>query len=335
MAAGGGLSYEKLLRPLLFRIDPETAHNLAVRAIAMGLVRGKLLTDPRLEVTAAGITFPNPLGLAAGVDKNGVALNRWRGMGFGSAEIGTVTAHPQPGNPKPRMFRYPDQHAVVNRLGFNNSGCRDAAIALQGHRAGIPIGINLGKSKRTPVEDAAADYLTSFRHLAKFADYVTVNVSSPNTPGLRSLQSVDALREILEPLILENHLAKPIFVKIAPDLHFDDITAVAELCGELRLGGIIATNTTLDHSALPRGRDQNGGLSGEPLREKSNAVLRHLKAVSPPGLALVGVGGIFSGRDLYEKLALGASWAQVYTGWIYGGPMMPYRTLLEYLGLKG
>lgn len=330
------MSYEKILRPLLFRIDPEAAHNCALWAIARGLVRGKLLVDSRLEVNVAGMSMPNPLGLAAGVDKSGQAITRWRGMGFGSAEIGTITALPQPGNPRPRMFRFPDQHAVINRLGFNNSGCRDAALALSktGGKAGIPIGVNIGKSKVVPVDRAIEDYVLSFRTLAKHADYVTINVSSPNTPGLRDLQSVSSLRPILAALVEVNVSKKPLFVKLAPDLHESDIASVAELCLELGVTGIIATNTTIDHAAIPKKIDQSGGLSGQPVFEKSNFVLSILQPFTDSGLVLVGVGGIFNGKDLLKKLSLGTSWAQVYTGWVYGGPLMPYRTLTEYLTLR-
>lgn len=326
------MTYEKILRPLLFRLDPETVHHLALRAITMGLVRGRLLKDERLRFSCCGIDFPNPLGLAAGVDKDGDALTRWAGMGFGSAEIGTITALPQPGNPRPRLFRYPDQGAVINRMGFNNHGCRDAALALSRSRSTIPLGVNIGKSKVTPLEDAPSDYLTSYRHLARYADYVVVNVSSPNTPGLRSLQSVDSLRAILEPLVAEG-LAKPLFVKIAPDLHLDDVSEIAALASAMGLAGLIATNTTLDHSSVPPGRDQAGGLSGRPLKARSDEVLRHLRQVADPELVLVGVGGVFDGQSLHDKLSLGATWAQVYTGWVYGGPLMPYRALTEFLGL--
>lgn len=325
------MSYEKLLRPLLFRLDPETSHNWALWAIARGLVKGRLLQDERLRVNACGIEFPNPLGLAAGVDKNGIALNRWRGMGFGSAEIGTVTAIPQRGNPRPRLFRYPTQQAVVNRMGFNNHGARDLALALSRARAGLPIGVNLGKSKVTPLAKAPQDYLFSYRHVVRFADYVVINVSSPNTPGLRDLQGSKALREILDP-ILGEATQKPLFVKIAPDLHFDDISEIAMLAKDLKLAGIIATNTTLDHSSIPSQQDERGGLSGSPLFGKSTAVIQHIKSVAPD-LTLAGVGGVFDGRTLKAKLDAGATWAQVYSGWVYGGPLMPYRVLSEFLQL--
>lgn len=325
------MSYEKLLRPLLFRLDPEATHNFALWAISHGLIRGRVLDDPRLRFTACGLDFPNPLGLAAGVDKNGVAVNRWTGMGFGSAEIGTVTARPQPGNVRPRLFRYPAERAVINRMGFNNHGARDLALAMAHRRRAIPVGVNLGKSKVTPLPEAPTDYLFSYRHVAKFADYVVVNVSSPNTPGLRDLQGVSALREIVMPLLAEP-IMRPLFVKIAPDLHLDDITEIAVFAKEVGLAGIVATNTTLDHSSISINQDQQGGLSGAPLLEKSTAIIRHIKSVAPE-LVVVGVGGIFTGADLKAKLDAGASWAQVYTGWVYGGPLMPYRVLSEYLEL--
>ncbi|MBL8059461.1 MAG: quinone-dependent dihydroorotate dehydrogenase [Chthonomonas sp.] len=326
------MSYEKLLRPWLFRLDPEVAHNAALWAIAKGIVKGKILADPRLRVSACGLEFPNPLGLAAGVDKNGIAIDRWAQMGFGSAEIGTVTAIPQSGNVRPRLFRFPEQRAVINRMGFNNHGARDLSLALAQRKCTqIPVGVNIGKSKVTPLAEAPQDYLFSYRHLAKFADYVVVNVSSPNTPGLRDLQGASALREILLPLLAEP-VQRPLFVKIAPDLHFDDIAEIAMLAKQIGLAGIVATNTTLDHSSIPSVMNQSGGLSGAPLFEKSNAVIRHIKSLAPE-LTIVGVGGVFSGADLKAKLDAGASWVQVYTGWVYGGPMMPFRTLIEYLAL--
>lgn len=326
------MAYDRLLRPLLFRLDAETAHNLAMAAIARGLVRGKLVQDPRLEVEAMGLKFGNPLGLAAGVDKNAENVRHWPGLGFGFAEIGTVTAHPQPGNPKPRLFRVPQDQAIINRMGFNNAGSEAVAQHLARHgQSSIPLGINLGKSKRTPNEEAAQDYATSFQALAPYADYITVNVSSPNTPGLRDLQNVAALRQILEPLIAMNTRQLPILVKLAPDLHDQDLEAALDLALELGLAGIIATNTTIDGNVLSSPPQQQGGISGRPLRAKSNHALRFLAERNRGRLTLIGVGGIFDGEDLYEKLSLGASVAQVYTGWVYGGPQMPARTLLGLL----
>ena len=325
------MPYERLLRPLLFRLDPETAHNLAIGAIAKGLVRGKLLNDPRLRVRLPWFEAPNPLGLAAGVDKNALAASRWAQMGFGFAEIGTVTAHAQPGNPRPRLFRFPNHKAVVNRMGFNNEGADAAARRLKGVRAGIPLGVNLGKSKVTPNEEAASDYLKSFRLLAPLGDYVVVNVSSPNTPGLRDLQSVEALRDILTPLMAENEAAKPIFVKLAPDLHPLDMERVAGLAVEMGLAGIIATNTTLSRDGVPEAAEVAGGLSGAPLKARSDEALALLRRVSPLSLRLIGVGGVFTGDDLWDKLSRGACLAQTYTGWVYRGPQMPYLALTELL----
>ncbi len=325
--------YERLLRPLLFRLDPEAAHNMAIWAITRGLIRGRLLKDPRLESTHFGLKFSNPLGLAAGIDKNAVAVNQWAGMGFGFAEIGTVTAQAQPGNPKPRLFRYPDHQAVVNRMGFNNEGSEAVAKRLVNANSKIPLGVNLGKSKVTPNEQAAEDYRTSMFRLAKFADYVVVNVSSPNTPGLRDLQSTDALKPVLQAVMEENPDRKPVLVKVAPDLHFDDLSAIALLCKEVGAAGIIATNTTLDKSSVPEAKDQAGGLSGRPVWQKSNAALKHLASLQMADLKLVGVGGIFSGANIYEKLTLGADLTQVYTGWVYGGPAMPAQALLELLDI--
>jgi len=325
--------YERLLRPLLFRLDPEAAHNMAIWAITRGLIRGRLLKDPRLESTHFGLKFPNPLGLAAGIDKNAVAVNRWAGMGFGFAEIGTVTAHPQPGNPKPRLFRYPEHQAVINRMGFNNEGSESVAKRLAAVSSGIPLGVNLGKSKVTSNDAASEDYRSSMSRLAKFADYVVVNVSSPNTPGLRDLQSTDALRPVLQAVMGENPERKPVLVKVAPDLHLDDLTNIALLCREVGAAGIIATNTTLDKASIPGAEDQIGGLSGRPVWQKSNAALKHLASLQMKDLKRIGVGGIFSGADIYEKLTLGADLTQVYTGWIYGGPAMPAQALLELLAI--
>lgn len=327
------MSYLTILRPLLFRLNAEAAHNLAMFAITRGIIRGRLLRDPRLRVSAMGLEFPNPLGLAAGFDKNALAVERWAGFGFGFAELGTVTSRPQPGNPKPRLFRFPEQKAVVNRMGFNNEGSEAVARRLAGTKARIPIGLNLGKSKVTPLEEAATDYALSYERLAPFADYVVVNVSSPNTPGLRALQDVERLREIvvaMRDVDLESH--PPLLVKIAPDLAHEDIDAVCGWVESDGLAGIVATNTTLDKSQVPGAQGVEGGLSGAPLRDRSTQIVRRIAGQLGPDKTLIGVGGIFSGADLREKLEAGAHLAQVYTGWVYGGPMMPYQTLVEYLG---
>ncbi len=325
--------YEQLVRPFLFRMDPETAHHLAMRFLRAapqlpgGLALLRSFAPPPQPRTLFGLQFRNPFGLAAGFDKNGVAIPAWEALGFGFVEIGTVTAKPQPGNPRPRIFRYPKQEALINRLGFNNDGADVIAERLRRLRASssapsIPIGVNLGKSKVTPLEEAPADYLYSFRQLAPIADYLVLNVSSPNTPGLRSLQERDALVALLRVVTEENArlpLPKPLLLKIAPDLSEDALGEIVGVCEEFGLAGMIATNTTLDHSALT-GADEAGGLSGSPLRQRSTDVIRFLR--SRTRLPLIGVGGICDASSAHEKLEAGAELLQLYTGYIYRGPRL-------------
>ncbi|UFP92970.1 quinone-dependent dihydroorotate dehydrogenase [Gloeobacter morelensis] len=325
----------RLVRPLLFRADPEDAHHRALGALAWAAEQpwaGRLdsvfgCPDPRLAVKLWGLSFANPLGLAAGFDKNAEALGAWEHLGFGFAEVGTVTRHAQPGNPRPRLFRLPADRAAINRMGFNNDGADALASRLAGRRWGIPIGINLGKSKVTPLEQASDDYLYSFERLYGLGDYFVVNVSSPNTPGLRELQQADRLGEILARLQFANSESKPLLVKIAPDLSWEAIDAVVDLCGEHRLAGVIATNTTIARTGLKSDIQAMGGLSGAPLRTRSTAVIAHIWKRTEGRLPIVGVGGIFSGEDAWEKIAHGASLLQVYTGWIYEGPWMVRRIL--------
>jgi len=319
--------YEKLLRPLFFRLDPEMAHNAAMGAIAKGLVQAPAFRDARLEQTLFGQEFPNPIGLAAGFDKNAKAIPYWRGLGFGFAEVGTVTYHPQSGNPKPRLFRIPEEKALVNRMGFNNDGAILISERIEKtiDLAGIPIGINLGKSKITPLEDAPADYAESYRLLSKAdAAYFVINVSSPNTPGLRSLQEKPALEAIIK-AIRSAGPAKPLFIKVAPDLEESALGEVLEVAAENNLTGIIATNTTIKH------RHMRGGLSGLPLRERSNEVLRFFAQRAPKDMTLIGVGGIFDSEDVWTRIRSGAHLVQIYTGWIYGGPGLIPKILEEIL----
>ncbi|MEN3369718.1 MAG: dihydroorotate dehydrogenase [Verrucomicrobiota bacterium] len=323
-------AYQHFVRPILFSLSAEAAHDLAIRnlrvasslpAVLRALERFKPADKPK---TVFGLTFPNPIGLAAGFDKNGVALPAWAALGFGFVEIGTVTAKPQPGNPKPRIFRYPEQGALINRLGFNNDGADAVAARLRGLRASgrwprIPVGINIGKSKITPIEEATSDYLYSFRLLHPFADYIVLNISSPNTPGLRSLQEHDALEELLRAIRHENQTnAKPVLIKIAPDLSLAELEPIIASCETNGIAGIIATNTTLDHSAIPTSRDQTGGLSGRPLREKSTEFVRAITTRSR--LPVIASGGISDVESAREKLEAGAQLLQVYTGYIYRGP---------------
>ncbi|MDQ3197936.1 MAG: quinone-dependent dihydroorotate dehydrogenase [Verrucomicrobiota bacterium] len=324
--------YEHLLRPLLFQLDPETAHHLALSLLqsapqipgALALLRS--FAPPEEARTHFRLSFRNPIGLAAGFDKNGVAIPAWEALGFGFVEIGTVTAEPQPGNPRPRIFRYPKQEALINRLGFNNDGAEVVAERLRRLRDSplapkIPIGINLGKSRAAPLAEAASDYLSSFRRLQPVADYIALNVSSPNTPGLRSLQEEEALGNLLQAVTEENQrlpLARPILLKIAPDLAENALEAIVALAEKFGLDGIIATNTTLDHSMVPSGEDQTGGLSGRPLRDKSTAFVRQISQMTQ--LPVIGVGGIMTASDAAEKLGAGAALLQIYTGYIYRGP---------------
>jgi dihydroorotate dehydrogenase len=298
-------------------MEPERAHNLGLWAVSNGLVSAAA-PDRALAKTVFGVRFPNPVGLAAGFDKNAVAVSRWKHLGFGFVEVGTVTRHAQPGNPRPRMFRLPDERAIINRLGFNNDGADAVAERISESSAGIPLGVNIGKSKVTPLEEAHLDYAYSFRLLHGFADYVVVNVSSPNTPGLRSLQDKDSLMRILSGL-KEIDSRIPLLVKIAPDLTLGAIEDVVSVCTDLGLAGVVCTNTTVSRAMLASDPGIEGGLSGSPLREMADETLRFVREIAP-GLGLIGVGGIMSPEDAKRKLEIGADLVQVYTGWVYGGP---------------
>ncbi|PSR17698.1 dihydroorotate dehydrogenase (quinone) [filamentous cyanobacterium CCP3] len=350
--------YRQLVRPLLFRgvtLDPEFLHHRTMNLLSwLGqpaqhamtarlqpwLQRQFCFSDSRLVQTSWGLNFANPLGLAAGFDKDGTAALAWPLLGFGFAELGTVTCHPQPGNPQPRLFRLVQDEAVLNRMGFNNQGSAALADRLSAswtsHRPSIPIGINLGKSKVTELADAADDYRTSFQRLYPYGDYFVVNVSSPNTPGLRSLQAADQLGPILAALQAENSSGKPLLVKIAPDLDWPDIDAVIDLAQAYGLAGIIATNTTIAKERLKtqtllqtgnRVADEAGGISGAPLRSRSTEVIRYIYQRTGGSLPIVGVGGIFTAADAWEKITAGATLLQVYTGWVYEGPWMVPRVL--------
>ncbi len=313
--------YESVLRPAAFLFDPEKVHEVAMWMIEKGFFRAPAFVDARLEQTLFGVKFPNPLGLAAGFDKNAKALDHWYKLGFGFVEAGTITYHAQPGNPRPRLFRIPADKAIVNRMGFNNDGARKVATRVAVAKPEIPLGINLGKSKITELADAAKDYQDSFRLLYKNGDYFVVNVSSPNTPGLRSLQEKQPLLDILTAL-REVDANKPMFVKVAPDLELSALDDVVEVAHEAKLTGLIATNTTIGRSGLTTDPEQAGGLSGAPLLARSNEVLAHLYKSCDRSMILIGVGGIMTGADVYEKIRLGAHLCQLYTGWIYGGPTM-------------
>ena len=324
--------YERLVRPLLFSLEAETAHHFTIALLRRAshfdpaLRALKRFAPPSKPRTLFGLTFPNPIGLAAGLDKNGVALPTWAALGFGFIEIGTVTAMAQAGNPKPRMFRLPAHQAVINRLGFNNDGADVIAKRLRALRQSqrwpaVPVGINIGKSRTTPLERAADDYLYSFRLLRDFADYITLNVSSPNTPGLRELQEPAALSRLLHAIGSEpGPVAKPLVVKISPDLWPVELEAVLAACEENGVSGIIATNTTLDHSSIPSELDEEGGLSGAPLREKSTALVRSIVANSK--IPVIASGGICDAKSAREKFEAGAQLVQLYTGFVYRGPQL-------------
>ena len=304
---------------MAFRLDPETVHELALKGLKSGLFAPRSFESAALEQTFFGRTFKNPLGLAAGFDKNGLILDQWHRYGFGFVEVGTVTFHAQPGNPKPRMFRVPKERGLINRLGFNNEGAAALSVRLANASPAIPVGINLGKSKITELADAPKDYQESFRLLHGFGDYFVINVSSPNTPGLRSLQEKSALIDIIDAMKSIDD-TRPLFVKVAPDLELTALDEVVGVAVDKKLTGLIATNTTISRENLGIDPGQAGGLSGVPLRAKADNVLRHLYHACPRSMMLMGVGGIMSADDLYDKIGLGAHLCQVYTGWIYGGP---------------
>ncbi|WP_173527718.1 quinone-dependent dihydroorotate dehydrogenase [Nonomuraea antri] len=324
--------YRLLFTQVLRRLDAEAVHHKTVSGLAV-LARLPLVKrllhralaphDPALRISAFGVHFPGPLGLAAGFDKDAACAEGIAALGFGHVEVGTITAHPQPGNPRPRLFRLVPERAVINRMGFNNAGASAAARRLRRTR-GVPVvvGVNIGKTKVVPESEAVADYVASAKELAPLADYLVVNVSSPNTPGLRNLQAVSLLRPLLtavKQVADTTPRRTPLLVKIAPDLADEDVDAVADLAVELGLDGIIATNTTIRHGG------ETGGLSGRPLKERSLEVLRRLRAKVGDRITLVSAGGVEDVDDVWERLLAGATLVQGYTGWIYGGPLWPSR----------
>jgi dihydroorotate dehydrogenase len=352
-----GFVHKKIIRPLLFRQDSEAAHNRVVNALAVvsrdELLLGgveKIFGAPELPAEVFGLKFPNPVGLAAGMDKHAAAVPGWAALGFGFCELGGVTWHAQPGNPQPRMFRAVADEAVINRMGFNNSGAEAVAEKLRawknsGAWPAHPVGINLGKSKITPLEKAAEDYANSFRVLRGLADFFVINVSSPNTPNLRQLQDKSALDEILAAIQAEqareacsvrrdppdaasrttHHASRPILVKVAPDLSFTALDEILELVVPRQIAGIVATNTTVARpptgdAALQKIYAETGGLSGRPLRARSTEIVRHLCRQTNGRLPIIGVGGIFSADDAWEKITAGAALVQCYTGLVYEGP---------------
>lgn len=333
--------YQKIFRPLLFQLDPERAHALTLGAIRLAggipplaAFLRRLYAAPLKPVQAFGLTFKNPVGLAAGYDKDGLG---WRGLaslGFGHIEVGTVTPLPQPGNPRPRVFRIPEEQALINRMGFPGRGAAFLQERLSGERpAGLILGVNIGKNKDTPLESAANDYLQLMRILAPLADYLAINVSSPNTVGLRRLQARQSLDELLQALereraALQQRLARrvPLLVKLSPDLSEAELYDALDVIGANGMDGVIATNTTIDRSALrsPLG-EQAGGVSGAPLTQRSTELVRLIAQYTQGALPIIAVGGILTPADARQKLDAGAVLVQVYTGLIYAGPSLVQR----------
>jgi len=363
--------YRRLIRPVLFAQDAEQIHRRTMRALAWAS-RNELACDalesffgaPELPGTVFGRRFPNPVGLAAGMDKEAEAVPAWAALGFGFCELGAVTWLPQPGNPPPRLFRAVSDEAIVNRLGFNNPGAEVIAERLAQWRAlgrwpRHPVGINLGKSKVTPLAQAAEDYARSFRVLQPYADFFVVNVSSPNTPGLRQLQDKSALDDILAAIQQVQNpecnipagpsptttfpAPSPVLVKISPDLTFEAVDEILELVGPRDIAGIVATNTTLSRPSahtpdLERIYAESGGLSGRPLRARSTEMIRHIYRTTLGKLPIIGVGGVFNAADAWKKLTAGASLIQLYTGLIYEGPAIAasiVKGLIERMEAEG
>lgn len=329
--------YKSLIRPILFLVDPEKIHHFVVSVLKLGgIIPGfRMLLkslydfeDARLNKVLFGITFKNPVGLAAGFDKDARLIDEMACLGFGFIEIGTLTPKPQPGNNKPRLFRLPKDHALINRMGFNNKGVDAAVLQLKKRRPNVIIGGNIGKNKITPNDKALDDYIFCFNALYEHVDYFVVNVSSPNTPGLRELQEKEPLRRLLsdvKTLSLSKSKPKPVLLKIAPDLSADQLNDVIQILMETKTDGIIATNTTISREGLKTEKSTideiaNGGLSGEPLSGRSTEVIRYLRERLGPHYPIIGVGGIMTPANAIEKLEAGADLVQLYTGFVYEGP---------------
>jgi len=330
--------YKSVIRKILFKYDPEEVHhftfnmlkNLFKVPLTGSLARSKfVIEDDKLKREIFGVTFKNPVGLAAGFDKNAVLFDEFANYGFGFVEIGTVTPKPQPGNPKKRLFRLIEDEAIINRMGFNNDGVKVIAERLRKRKTDIIIGGNIGKNKVTPNEKAVDDYLICFEELFDVVDYFVVNVSSPNTPNLRELQDKEPLTKLLQTLQDENNkkeLPKPILLKIAPDLTDDQLLDIIDIVKTTKIAGVIATNTTIAREDLTsEKRNETGGLSGKPLRDRSTEVIRFLAEKSNKAFPIIGVGGIHSAKDAQEKLDAGADLIQVFTGFIYEGPELVNR----------
>jgi len=342
--------YQKIIRPILFNFPPEKAHEFGVEALKIALgsklaqdfAAKRFASESFGELHRFGLAFKNPMGIAAGFDKNGMVVNQLAALGFGFVEVGTVTFNPQKGNEKPRLFRLPEDKALINRLGFNNEGTTKVVERLKKINPNCVLGVNIGKNKEVPNEAAIENYLKSFDLAFEAADYIAVNVSSPNTPNLRELQKAENLDELLRELQKRNKVRssafrrqiddnlelppegrtpnlKPLLVKIAPDLSESEIEAIVDIALRLNLAGIIATNTTVSRENLQTNIDESGGLSGKPLQKKSNEVIKQIYKNSKGKLPVIGVGGIFTAEDAFEKIASGASLLQAYTGFVYQG----------------
>jgi dihydroorotate dehydrogenase len=339
--------YSSIVRPILFRLPAESAHEFALRSlrIALGTVTARQIAARRFKsapfgnLERFGLKFSNPVGLAAGFDKNGTAAQALWALGFGFVEVGSVTSRPQPGNPRPRLFRLPRDRALINRAGFNNCGAAQLAANIKRRRPDCLVGVNIGKSRSVAIEDAIPDYLESFETVYDVADYVAINVSSPNTPNLRELQRPDMLRDLLNRLQERNdelarHAslahAKPLLVKIAPDLSASQIEAMVDVMLRTKVDGVVATNTTIRRDGLQTDSAKveacgEGGLSGAPLQARSNEVVSMIFKLTKGNLPIIGVGGVFTAQDAWEKLCAGASLIQLYTGFIYEGPSVARR----------
>jgi dihydroorotate dehydrogenase len=332
-----------VLKPWLFRLDAETAHTLTVKMMVISHKLGLLKPlGTGAPVTCMGLTFPNRLGLAAGMDKSASAADAWAALGLGHVEVGTLTPRPQPGNAKPRLFRLPEHNALINRMGFNNPGIISAVKRLEQRRSKAVVGVNIGKNFDTPNENAVNDYLYCLKAAYGTADYITVNISSPNTKGLRDLQAEDAVRHLLSTLKKEQASLQaehgktvPVLVKIAPDLNDLQIESLARVINEINLDGVIATNTTIDREAVAGHRlaNETGGLSGAPVREKSTLVLQAFRMLLKPTIPLIGVGGIVEGSHAAEKIQQGAELVQIYSGLVFRGPAL-IRESLAALSMK-
>lgn len=312
------MSYGFLQR-FLFSLDAELAHNIAMWAISHGLIAVRQTDAASLHTMIFSKPIPHPIGLAAGFDKRAVAINHWESLGFAFVEVGTVTPLPQVGNPKPRLFRLPDDQAIINRMGFNNDGARAMANRLEARETKIPIGVNIGKNRWTPNERAVDDYATCFRIVHDICDYVVINVSSPNTPGLRDLQTAESIKAILGKLT-SIATTTPILVKLSPDAHNDDLAEIATAAIENGASGIVAVNTTVSRENIATQINEDGGLSGKPLRQRARDVCKIVRAAIGDKRVVIGVGGISTGQDANERLRSGADLLQIYTSFVYRGP---------------